>query len=186
MNSRLFQIIATSFLLLTVNVEALKDWQTKFHLPYGDGYLTGCQQSIGKSLVFDYGKKSSSSGHGKRNTAVYLQTCIYPPAIGSWFLCIDELVNHDEKMIKTIANRISDKCVTYTNKTMGAQFYLDNFNNATKYEIDSSSIKNKTLPIYSPTLPNMTFAKGYARDLNVFYENYDHATYFGAVCPSYH
>ncbi|GME79528.1 unnamed protein product [Ambrosiozyma monospora] len=68
----------------------------------------------------------------------------------------------------------------YTTKNLGAQFYIDNFNNATKYEIDSTSITNKNSPIYSPTLPNMTYAKGYASELNVFYENYDNATYFGA------
>ncbi|GMG18928.1 unnamed protein product [Ambrosiozyma monospora] len=163
LNSRLFQLLATSFLLLTLNVEALKDWQTQFHLPNGDPYLIGCQISVFSTLVFDYEIQTSGAtgeenenendeneddedeNENDSNENVYLGACTYPPAVGSWFLCIDELIDHNEKLLKRIANRASEKCFSYTNLNMGGQFYIDNFHNATKYEIDSSSIQNKKL-----------------------------------------
>ncbi|GME81791.1 unnamed protein product [Ambrosiozyma monospora] len=75
--------------------------------------------------------------------------------------------------MKEVLETFNGQCLTYTKTNFGIQHFVDQYNNASNYVVEPSSIDNISLPLYVPTYPNLTYAQGYTDTVTAFYTNYD-------------
>ncbi|GME93119.1 unnamed protein product [Ambrosiozyma monospora] len=90
------------------------------------------------------------------------------------------MIDHNEHKRDIIYYTLKDKCNKYALANETVDDFKAAYSNATKYQIDPSSIANFSEPIYSPTYPNMTYAEAYKQDCLLLYTNFDDSTYYAA------
>ncbi|GME82922.1 unnamed protein product [Ambrosiozyma monospora] len=152
-------------LYLTSTAESKEAWQTSLRLPGYNAYVSGCMSTTTTLYTFNYG----ISAYGRQYS--FNKICNYPPATGTFLYCLSGLLGQDK--MKEVLQTFNRQCMTYTETDYGIQHFVDQYNNASNYIVEPSSIENISLPLYVPTYPNLTYAQGYTDSVTAFYTNYD-------------
>ncbi|GME85367.1 unnamed protein product [Ambrosiozyma monospora] len=155
-------------------------WKTVFNSKKGAAEFWSCN-SAQTTLVYDFVPGFSPQKYSEFHDTM----CYYPPSTGSLLLCIHNLTGHDVNQMEKAMKTFNEDCEEYTGLRVPWTYFRDQYLNATKYELQRSEIKNISLPIYAPTLPNMKAAKKQYRNYVAYYKNIDNATYYGAGLLSY-
>ncbi|GMF02395.1 unnamed protein product [Ambrosiozyma monospora] len=174
MNWQHLLVLFTIFYPITVAATAT--WKTSFNGRKGAAEFWSCDSAMTSSYVYDF-----VPGFSPGKYAAYYDTmCQYPPSTGSLLLCVQKVTGHDVNQMEKTFKYFSENCEEYTGFVAPWTFYRDQYLNATEYEISSSSIKNVSLPVYYPALPNMTNAMAIYEAYKPFYKNLDGATSYGS------
>lgn len=88
--------------------------------------------------------------------------CGYPPAIGTFLLCIYDLKKNDTSFLEhTLYENFAERCNSFSSYNFTGTYYKEQFKNATNNFIPINQV-NISLPLYKATLPNLkTYASNY-------------------------
>jgi hypothetical protein len=149
---------------------------TQLFYTTGEAEMWGCSAGL-DFLKFDYVPLN------KTYFAQYYDSmCAYPPATGSVLLCAKEKMSQGGKVKDTLFKTFERACKEYSSYTYDWEYYSDQYENATKY-LPLTEHVNASLPVYFPTLMNMTAIDISYISYHELYFNEDSATWFSVgIC----
>jgi NAD(P)H-flavin reductase len=172
--------VTTLALLLSATSAVARDVyiKTDRYNNKGTAELNACTRGI-TDFTFDYKSKSRSKGRGASRDV----WCGYPPAIGTVLLCTTEIsVDQSEAYKDVIFKAVANSCKS-SSYHYDWEYYRDQYENATNYDIPLKSIANKSLPLYNPTHMNLKPLYGRYEGYRAFYFNLDSGTWFSVgIC----
>lgn len=114
----------------------------------------------------------------------YDAICGYPPAIGSILLCSVELsYDKSDAYKEKIFKAAESSCTEYSSYAYSWTYYQEQYENATKNYVPLDEISNITLPLYVPTIPNITALLPEYRGYRAYYFDLDSGTWFSVgIC----
>lgn len=115
----------------------------------------------------------------------YDVTCGYPPAIGTLLLCSYNIGGNDTETQKHVYKQMARRCQAYSSYKYPSTFYEEQFKNASDYYIPLSNL-NVSMPIYSPTLPNITSLEKTYQMAHSTNFNIDAGTWFAVAFYGYY
>ncbi|ONH74863.1 Ferric reductase transmembrane component 3 [Pichia kudriavzevii] len=138
----------------------------------------GCEIGV-RSYVVDF-KPPLTSAYSKYHD----KPCGYPPLIGTMMVCFTNLTgNTSEKYIEKLSMLTAEKCNEFSSFNYTAEFYKQQYYNATKHLVDYKDVKNLSQPIYSPLTTNVSKYYASFKYYKSYYANVDNSTYFAVgIC----
>lgn len=134
------------------------------------------------------------SGHGhsvvinskRRGTSYsYDAICGYPPAAGTYMLCVYEMSGNSTKILKKASKTMEENCKASTTFTPDwTYFYTTQFENATANYLPYSETQNEKF-IYINTYPNMTYVRETYYTNKYGYMGSDSGTWFSIAFYGY-
>jgi NAD(P)H-flavin reductase len=170
--------ITTLALLLSATNAVASDVYIKTDLLSNKGFAerNACTRGI-TQFTFDYEPISNGSSSSRD------LWCGYPPATGTVLLCaleisVDKSDSYKDVIFKAFAASCKSSSYYYN-----WEYYRDQYENATKYEVTLDSIANQSLPLYSPTHMNLKPLYERYKGYRSFYFNLDSGTWFSVgIC----
>ena len=167
----MLKAIVFAILAILVPIHAQEVSFTKLYYNSGRAEMWGCSAGL-DFLKFDYVPLN------KTYFAQYYDSmCGYPPATGSVLLCAEEKMSQGGKVKDVLFKTFEISCKEYSSYTYDWEYYRDQYKNATKY-LPLTEPVNTSLPVYFPTLMNMTAIDISYISYHELYFNEDSATWF--------
>lgn len=163
----------TSLLCFVASCTAAIVIDSSFHEDHGASAFWSCK---GGALEYVYDFVPLGTG---KYYKYYDTICGYPPATGTLYLCAANVTNDSsDKYMMELSKFASEKCSAYSSYQHDSNYYYNQFKNATESSITSDDITNLSLPLFSPTLPNLTDVIEDYIYYKYYYINIDKGTYF--------
>jgi NAD(P)H-flavin reductase len=172
----MLKAIFFAILAILAPIHAQEVYFTKLYYTSGEANIWGCSAGL-DFLKFDYQSLNKTSF-----SSYYDSMCGYPPATGSVLLCAKSIMTPEGEVNDILFKTIQRSCKEYSSYTYDWEYYRDQYENATKY-LPLTEHVNASLPVYFPTLMNMTAVIKSYRAYHGLYFNEDAGTWFSVgIC----
>ncbi|ODV85467.1 hypothetical protein CANARDRAFT_198580 [[Candida] arabinofermentans NRRL YB-2248] len=119
------------------------------------------------------------------NKTGYKLMCSYPPATGSFLLCLADQADNSTESREAAFEEFTDKCLVSGGKGNFSLAKMEKqYENATSNYLTSVEAKNIT-ELYLPVRPSTKAVHNYKIQYHAFYKNLDTATYYGSALLGY-